>query len=1044
MQNSKRSLPRWVSLVWGLLLAFYIGVPAHAAFSPSSSPLLSAAAVTPNVMLLVDDSGSMNSIIWATAFDPNATWAQVYTCTTSNCSRGTTLDMSDTNILLSSLSTSGCSGSGYYSFYKGTSTPLCLKLPDPVGGKDTRYSAAYLAYLIKLANGSNTDFTTGNVPNDYRINVARTVSAALVTANRNLRIGLATFNSPTTFDRGPGGYIARSISDLQAVTGPTTATTTSTSQATTNYNNLLSSINGLAAVANTPLAETYYEITRYMRGMTPYYNSTPSTYTSPIQYRCQKNFGVVITDGLPTYDRTFPTNDPLGGSKLPNWDGVNNDGDDLNGDSEGDTLYLDDIAKFAYDIDMRAASTTSTDAASKSWDAADFPKQNMFTYTVGFTASNQMLSDAASYGHGKYYQAIDSASLTTALSSALSDITSKAGSGGAGATNSSTLSSTTVYYQTLYDPADWRGVINAYSISTAGVVSSTASWTTNTTMAIGTAGTSFESFNTTTGLPITMAYANYSPAQQTVLNANLPTGITGINLVNWSQGTNITGLRTRTVQLGDIINSPLTLASATDQTASDLTNDSTYTAYLAVKAANMTPRLLVNDNEGYFNVLNTSGVRSYAYMPSTALASLYKVSDTNYINGTSHTFLNDGQVAVYDAQVGTLWKTIALTGTGGAGKAYTAVQLFDGTTKSNTPKALWELRPDTATTFANLGYAYSKPEVARLPDGTWAAFIANGYGSTKGVASLFVVNLATGALIKEIVAESSNGSNGLSSVKLKVNASNVVQAAYGGDLLGHMWKFDLSSTATASWAVAFSGNPLFTAPGGSTQPITAQPLLITNSTSGKMVYFGTGKLMETADKTTTDNQSFYAVWDADNATGNYTVSNLQSQSITGTYTSGTSQYLTTSANTTNYTSLKGWYIPLVYGTLLTGNRVIYQAAYTTGRIVFTTADIDTTDPCSSQGSGYVIELDALNGSLLSYPVLDTDADGKVTSTDTRVAGLYISTGIPNLNSIISVAATSTTTASQRKLVNDSSGTLTNLVEAGGTTTPGRILWRQIQ
>ncbi|QKZ06809.1 pilus assembly protein [Pseudomonas eucalypticola] len=1042
MRNSKRTLRRCLGLLLGMCLVFFVGIPAQA-FAPSTSPLLSAAAVTPNVMLLVDDSGSMNSIIWASGFDSTATPSQIYICASdSNCLFGQALDMTDTSIFISDLNRGGCS-SGWYGFYRGLLglASICLKLPDPVGSGNTRYSAAYLAYLVNLANGKNTDFTTGTIPTDYRINVARTVSAALVAANRNLRFGLATFNSPTNADRGPGGYIARSISDLQAVSGSTT-----TAQATTNYNNLVSSINALAAVANTPLAETYYEITRYMRGMAPYYNSSPTTYTSPIQYRCQKNFGVVITDGLPTYDRTFPTNDPLGGKNLPNWDGINNDGANLSGDSEGDTLYLDDIAKFAYDIDMRAASTTSTDAAGKSWDAADFPKQNMLTYTVGFTSSNQMLSDAASYGHGKYYQASDSTSLTAALSSALSDITSKAGSGGAGATNSSTLTSSTVYYQTLYDPADWRGVINAYAISTAGVISSTASWTTNTTMAVGTTAPTFESYNTSTALPITMNYANYSSAQQAVLTASVPSGVTATSLVNWAKGTNVTGLRTRTVLMGDIINSPLTLAAATDQTASDLTNDSTYTSFLAIKSANMTPRLLVNANDGFFNVLNANtGVRDYAYMPSTALPSLEKVADTTYVNGTSHTFLNDGQIAVFDAQISSAWKTIALTGTGGGGKAYTAVQIFDAATKSSTPKALWELRPDTATTFANLGYAYSKPEVARLPDGTWAAFIANGYGSTKGVASLFVVNLATGALIKEIVAESSNGSNGLSSVKLKVNASNVVQAAYGGDLLGHMWKFDLSSTSTASWAVAFSGSPLFTAPGGATQPITAQPLLVTNSTSGKMVYFGTGKLLETTDKTTTDSEAFYAVWDADNATGNYTVSNLQAQAVTGTYTSGSSQYLTTTSNVTDYTSQKGWYIPLVYGTLLTGNRVIYQAAYTSGRVIFTTADIDTTDPCSSQGSGYIIELDALNGSLLSYPVLDTNGDGSVNASDTRVSGLYISTGIPDLNAIVSVAATSTTAASQRKIVNDSSGTLTVLVEAAGSvTTASRIMWRQIQ
>nr|BFE94059.1 hypothetical protein GCM10020185_45950 [Pseudomonas brassicacearum subsp. brassicacearum] len=59
-------------------------------------------------------------------------------------------------------------------------------------------------------------------------------------------------------------------------------------QANSNYSALINAINGLGAVANTPLAESYYEVTRYFRGMAPYYNSTPTTYTSPIQYRCQK------------------------------------------------------------------------------------------------------------------------------------------------------------------------------------------------------------------------------------------------------------------------------------------------------------------------------------------------------------------------------------------------------------------------------------------------------------------------------------------------------------------------------------------------------------------------------------------------------------------------------------------------------------------------------------------------------------------------------------------------------------------------------------
>ena len=1026
-----RSIERCRTLLAGMLLSLYLAAPAYA-FTPSDSPLLSAAAVPPNVMLLIDDSGSMNSIIYAAGFDPDVTRTPARQC---NALLGLCLSstaITGDPVFLSNLPTSGCSG-GAFAFYNNSVAPLCLKLPDPVGGGNTRYTGDYIAYVVGLAiNNGTRDFTTGAIPNDYRINVARNVSTALVTSNRNLRMGLSTFNPVTSNNPGNGGYIARSISDLSPVSGSVTQ-----AQADANYNALISAIGGLGAVANTPLAETYYEITRYMRGMTPYYNSTPTTYTSPIQYRCQKNYGVVITDGLPTYDRTFPTNDPLGGSRLPNWDGINNDGNNLNGDNEGDTLYLDDIAKFAFDIDMRS---TGTDLAGKSWGSADFPKQNMNTYTVGFTADNDMLSDAAAYGQGKYYQATDSTGLNTALSSALSDITSKAGSGGSGVTSGTTLASGTSYFQTSYDPKDWRGTIKSFGFTSAGAVNtSTALWTTDTTIVPGATAPTYQSWNTSSNAAVTLAYGNFSAAQQTTLSQSLPTGISGSDLVEWSKGTNKTGLKVRSVLLGDIINSPLVLASPSDKTASDLSGDTTYTTYLTTKAANMNSSLVVNANDGFVNVINSAnGTRRYAYMPSSVLPSLRLIADPAYINGVSHKFLVDGQVGVYDAQINSAWKTLAIGGTGAGGKTFYALQLFDASA-GNVLNALWEVSApataNTANAFNDLGYAYARPEVARLADGRWAAFIANGYGSNSGVAALYVLDVRDGSLIKKIVIDSTETTNGLSSVKLKVNSSNVVQAAYGGDLKGRLWKFDLSATSTDSWGVAFSGKPLFTTAGGATQPITAQPLLADNSLGGKQIFVGTGKFNETADKTNKDLQAFYSVWDADGGSGQLTVSSLQAQAVTGVFSGSAGQFITTSQNDTTYPAEKGWYLPLVYNNVLTGERVINQASLVLGRIVFTTASVDTTDPCASFGTGKLVELDAFSGKMLNYAVLDTNADGVVDSNDTISSGVVFTGGIPTLNAIVNGAT--------RKIVNDSSGTVTTLVEKSGGGSR-RIMWRQIQ
>ncbi|WP_130931374.1 PilC/PilY family type IV pilus protein [Pseudomonas sp. Sample_24] len=1019
---------RYWQLICGAVLGLYLAAPTYA-FTPSDSPLLSAAAVAPNVMLMIDDSGSMNNIIWAPGFDPTVNRAQIAICgSNSSCLSGQNLDMSDTNISLSSLNRGGCPNNGnWYGFYRGFLglTPICLRLPDPVGNENTRYTANYLAYLLGLANGSSRDFTSGAnaIPDEYRISVAQDVSKNLVTSNRSLRIGLATFNSPISNNPGNGGYIARAVSDLSV---------------DANYNALISSINGLSAVANTPLAEAYYEVTRYMRGMAPYYNSTPATYTSPIQYRCQKNYGVVITDGLPTYDRTFPTNDPLGGTRLPNWDGNSaNDGDNLSGDGEGDTLYLDDIAKFAFDIDMRS---TGTDLAGKSWNATDFPKQNMNTYTVGFTAANQMLSDAANYGQGKYYQATDSTGLNAALSSALSEITSKAGSGGSGVTSGTILGSGSSFFQTSYDPKDWRGTIKSYGFTASGTVNTSAvQWTTDTAIVPGATAPTYQSWNSQTNTVVTLAYANFSTAQQTTLNQGLPSGITGSDLVEWSKGTNKTGLKVRSVLLGDIINSPLVLASPTDKTASDLSGDSTYSAYLATKAANMNASLVVNANDGFVNVINsTSGARRYAYMPSSVLPSLRYIADTGYINGVSHKFLVDGQVGVFDAQLNSAWKTLALGGTGAGGRTFYALQLFDASA-GNATRALWEISAptsaNTANAFNDLGYAYARPEVARLADGRWAAFISNGYGSNSGVAALYVVDVRDGSLIKKIVVDGSETSNGLSSVKLRVNSQNVVQAAYGGDLKGRLWKFDLSGTSIDTWGVAFSGKPLFTTAGGTTQPITAQPLLADNSLGGKVVFFGSGKFNETADKTNKDLQAFYAVWDADGGSGQITTSSLQAQAVTGVFSGSSGQFITTSQNEVTYPAEKGWYLPLVYNNVLTGERVINQANLILGRIVFTTASVDTTDPCASFGTGKLVELDAFSGKMLNYAVLDTNSDGVVDSNDTVSAGVIFTGGNPSLNDIVN--------GGTRKYVTDTSGTTTTVVEKSGGGSR-RIMWRQIQ
>lgn len=104
--------------------------------------------------------------------------------------------------------------------------------------------------------------------------------------------------------------------------------------------------------SGTPLSATQAAINNYYKGG-----------SSPIQYRCQKNYAVVMTDGDPTSDESGNT--------------------------------MDNRAQEGYDTD---AKTSGNDADGKSWDdPTDSNKwkiQNVITYTVGLGLENNLLKRA--------------------------------------------------------------------------------------------------------------------------------------------------------------------------------------------------------------------------------------------------------------------------------------------------------------------------------------------------------------------------------------------------------------------------------------------------------------------------------------------------------------------------------------------------------------------------------------------------------------------------------------------------------------------------
>lgn len=107
-----------------------------------------------------------------------------------------------------------------------------------------------------------------------------------------------------------------------------------------------------------------------------------------------------------------------------------------------------------------------------------------------------------------------------------------------------------------------------------------------------------------------------------------------------------------------------------------------------------------------------------------------------------------------------------------------------------------------------------------------------------------------------------------------------------------------------------------------------------------------------------------------------------------------------------------------------------------------TAKVEANDPCESSGSGRLVELDLLSGAMLTYPVLDTNGDGRVNDDDALVGGVNISGGLPGLPVIVDKGADKPT---QTKIILLSSGATKFIDEkARNTGISRRIMWRQLQ
>ncbi|ENW6848741.1 pilus assembly/adherence protein PilC [Neisseria gonorrhoeae] len=319
--------------------------------------------------------------------------------------------------------------------------------------------------------------------------------------------------------------------------------------------------------------------------------------------------------------------------------------------------------------------------------------------------------------------------------------------------------------------------------------------------------------------------------------------------------------------LGDIVNSPITAVGG----------------YLATAA-----------NDGMVHIFKKTGTdeRGYelklSYIPGT-MPRQYFDNDTSALKDSTlaqelRTFAEKGYVGDrYGVDGGFVLRQVELSGQkhvfmfgamglGGRG-AYAldlskinenypaAAPLFDVKNGDNNGKNRVEVE---------LGYTVGTPQIGKIRNGKYAAFLASGYAakdidSQENKTALYVYDLkdTLGTPITKI--DVPGGKGGLSSPTLvDKDLDGIVDIAYAGDRGGNMYRFDLSNSDPNKWSVRtiFEG----------TKPITSAPA-VSRLADKRVVIFGTGSDLSEEDVVGTNQQYIYGIFDDDKRTVKVTVQN---------------------------------------------------------------------------------------------------------------------------------------------------------------------------
>jgi len=346
--------------------------------------------------------------------------------------------------------------------------------------------------------------------------------------------------------------------------------------------------------------------------------------------------------------------------------------------------------------------------------------------------------------------------------------------------------------------------------------------------------------------------------------------------------------------------------------------------------------------DGMLHAFDTvTGAEQWAYAPPDTLTNMGKSVQRGWVYQT----LLDATPTYARLTTG---RKLLVGGLGAAGRSYYALDVTAprGITAAQAQAQFKWVFPAAADAAnrANMGFTTGRPVIARTAAEGDVVLVTSGYDNGLAIGDgrgrLWMLNPSTGAVIKTFrtTAGAVGNEAGLASVAAYKESDGMVRYVYGGDLLGNVWRFDL----TAAGPGEINGELLASLrdAAGNAQPVTATPELATVS-GRRIVLVGTGRLLDVTDFGSGLTQSFYAIADGAN------LPNARNGLVRQTYTRATD---TMSANAVNWTTDRGWYVDLPAGEQANTEPIV---AY--GAVAFVT-NVNGGSNCAQSSNMYLVDI----------------------------------------------------------------------------------------